>query len=171
MESDHCWILSMQKLCGIRIFVLEPNLSDWLSFQLAIGKKVGPIIYIVQVPWCVLVHQAKDEFLDKCQDWFNIMIELTEGYGCVLHSEKTLWDTDRIYSVLSDRDKWNVNWIKEVKERWCGPLLAYGFTSCLRDQFDTYKKVPKSSYSQSNNKYNNTVVGAYHMGLDVMQIY
>ena len=41
----------------------------------------------------------------------------------------------------------------------------------MSDKYDIYKKDLKANYSQGNNKYKDTVVGAYQMALDVSRIY
>ena len=117
------------------------------------------------------LKQGKDEYLDKFQERFNVLVEAAEGYGCEFGREKVLWNTDPVYSTLSPSEKQDPDHQKDVSKACRERLLAYGFISALSDRFDRYKKDLKASYSQNNNKYKETVVGSYQMALDVMRIY
>ena len=115
--------------------------------------------------------QDKNEFLDRFQERFNVIIEAAEGYGCHFGCEEVLWDTDDCWNQLSNAERETQNEKDGVKARCREGLLAYGFTSCLGERFSMYKKSLKADYAQGNNRYKPTVVESYQMALDVMRIY
>ena len=82
------------------------------------------------------MKQGKDEFLDKFQERFNVLVEAAEGYGCEFGKEKVLWDHDPVYSNLTRSEKADPVNIAEVKKVCREKPLAYGFTSTLSDRFD-----------------------------------
>ena len=51
------------------------------------------------------IKQGKDEYLDKFQERFNVLVEAAEGYGCEFGLEKVLWNTDPVYSSLTPAEK------------------------------------------------------------------
>ena len=107
--------------------------------------------------------QGSNEFLDRFQERFNIMVEAAEGYGSVFGSEEVLWETDDTWKVLTDSEKQQAIEIEGVKARCRERLLAYGFTSALSNRFDAFKKGLQADYSQGNNNYKETVVESYQM--------
>ena len=86
------------------------------------------------------MRQGKNEFLDRFQERFNVLIEAAEGYGCRFGSEEVLWNTDQMWKTLTEDQKKDETNRVEVQERCRERLLAYGFTSAFSDCFDIYKK-------------------------------
>ena len=59
----------------------------------------------------------------------------------------------------------------ECKGKVQGKTLDIWIYKCVSNYLDRYKKCLKASYSQTNNKYKDTVVGSYQMILYAMRIY
>ena len=60
--------------------------------------------------------QGNNEFLDKFQEQFNVVVEAAEDYGCRFGTEEVLWETDPVWSALSNvetRDPTNRQRVQE----------------------------------------------------------
>ena len=115
--------------------------------------------------------QGSNEFLDKFQERFNIVVEAAEGYGCRFGTEEILWETDARWRSLSVIQRSEQDEKEGVQARCRESLLSYGFTQALSDRYDAYKKSLRASYSQGDNRYKSNVIEAYQMALDVSRIY
>ena len=79
------------------------------------------------------MKQGKDEFLDKFQERFNVVVEAAEGYGCEFGSEQILWKTDPVYASLTPSEQADPENKKDVQKACRERLIAYGFTNALSD--------------------------------------
>ena len=61
--------------------------------------------------------QGSNEFLDKFQERFNIVVEATEGYGCRFGTEEVLWETDHKWKSLTEAQKKDEGQRTAVQER------------------------------------------------------